>query len=104
MKNYPSVSEVNSSLCNDGEYLLSVVLSQIHEKAMLYKMKSQKKTNLANRLRLENVCGGVMLQPGFKSIYITPCCPCLCLTTEDLWLTYICKQNICCVFGVGGFA
>lgn len=89
MKNDPSASEVNSSFCNDGEYLLSVILSQIHEKATLYKMKSQKKTNLANRLHLENVRGGVKLQPGFKSIYITPCCPCLCSTTEDLWLTYI---------------
>lgn len=48
MKNDPSASEVNSSFCNDGEYLLSVILSQIHEKATLYKMKSQKKTNLAN--------------------------------------------------------
>lgn len=78
IKNYPSVSEVNSSFCNDGEYLLSVVLSQINKKAMLYKMKSQKKTYLVNRLHLENVSGGVMLQTKFKSVYINLCFQCLC--------------------------
>lgn len=77
IKNYPSMSEVNSSFCNDGEYLLSVVRSQISKKAMLYKIKSQKKTYPVNRLHLENV-SGVTLQTGFKSVYINLCFQCLC--------------------------
>lgn len=65
VKNYPAVSENTNSFCSDGEYLLSAILSLISKKAVLYKMKSQEKTCLANSLHLENSHGGVVLQPGF---------------------------------------
>lgn len=49
-------------------------------------------------------CYYCVSQTGLKFAYINPCFPCLRWTTEDLWLTYICKQNICSIVGEGRFA